>query len=79
MHAALSYKFCQVFGPDTKQADLYSATAQPLVKGLFEGQNGLIFAYGPTNSGKTYTIQGESSFLSLLAVLAHMFSVYLLY
>ena len=52
------YKFTQVFGTDAQQADLYAATAEPLVKALIEGQNGLVFAYGPTNSGKTFTIQG---------------------
>ena len=52
------YKFSQVFGEDTLQQDLYKATAEPIVLGLLEGQNGLVFAYGPTNSGKTFTIQG---------------------
>ncbi len=32
----------------------------PLVKDVLEGQSGLLFTYGVTNSGKTYTIQGES-------------------
>jgi hypothetical protein len=35
------YKFSQVFGPETRQVDLYNSTAEPLVKGLFEGQNGV--------------------------------------
>jgi hypothetical protein len=33
-------------------------TASPLVDKMIAGQNGLLFAYGITNSGKTYTIQG---------------------
>ena len=28
------------------------------MKDVLEGQSGLLFAYGVTNSGKTYTIQG---------------------
>lgn len=28
------------------------------MEGLLAGQNGLFFSYGPTNAGKTYTIQG---------------------
>lgn len=35
------YKFSQVFGPETRQVDLYNSTAEPLVKGLFQGQNGV--------------------------------------
>ena len=52
------YKFSRVFGPDTRQITVHEETTSPLVNGLFQGQNGLVFAYGPTNSGKTFTIQG---------------------
>lgn len=52
------YKFSRVFGPDTRQITVHEETTAPLVNGLFQGQNGLVFAYGPTNSGKTFTIQG---------------------
>lgn len=31
-----------------------------------EGYNGTIFAYGQTGAGKTYTIQGPSSDLTIL-------------
>jgi kinesin family protein 20 len=30
-----------------------------LVQDFIEGQNCLVFTYGVTSSGKTYTIQGE--------------------
>ena len=33
----------------------------PLIKDALEGQNGLLFAYGVTNSGKTYTMQGGNT------------------
>ncbi len=39
----------------------YLSTAQPLVDSLFEGRNCLLFSYGPTNSGKTYTIEGDGA------------------
>lgn len=52
------YHFSHVFGPETLQEELYSNTTEPLVEQLFTGQDGLVFAYGPTNSGKTFTIQG---------------------
>lgn len=56
--AAATYTFTRVFPPDTAQASFFTHTALPLVRDLLSGQNGLLFAYGVTNSGKTYTIQG---------------------
>ncbi|KIJ21477.1 hypothetical protein PAXINDRAFT_123270 [Paxillus involutus ATCC 200175] len=55
------YKFSHVFLPATQQADFFAKTTLPLVRGLLDGQNGLLFAYGVTNSGKTYTIQGGNT------------------
>lgn len=52
------YAFSHVFPPATQQADFFAKTTLPLVKDVLEGQNGLLFTYGVTNSGKTYTIQG---------------------
>lgn len=47
-----------MFPPATVQEEFFSRTTLPLVRDLLDGQNGLLFAYGVTNSGKTYTIQG---------------------
>lgn len=33
----------------------------PLVRDLLMGRNGLLFTYGVTGSGKTYTMQGSPS------------------
>ena len=33
---------------------------------MFEGYNTTIFAYGPTGSGKTYTMQGPLEYGSLV-------------
>ncbi|OAX44922.1 kinesin-domain-containing protein [Rhizopogon vinicolor AM-OR11-026] len=52
------YKFSHAFLPETQQAEFFTKTTLPLVRDLLDGQNGLLFAYGVTNSGKTYTIQG---------------------
>ncbi|XP_064077220.1 LOW QUALITY PROTEIN: kinesin-like protein KIF23 [Macrobrachium nipponense] len=54
------YKFQRVFGPTTSQKDLFNTVAKPLVSDLLRGKNGLLFAYGVTGSGKTYTMQGTS-------------------
>lgn len=53
-----TYKFTQVFPHTTLQPEFFTHTALPMVRSLLSGENGLIFAYGVTNSGKTYTIQG---------------------
>ena len=45
------YAFNSVFDEDCSQDMLYRATGAPLVDSLFDGHNGLIFAYGITNSG----------------------------
>lgn len=50
----------QVFDQNSTQEEVYQEAAEPLVDNMFEGMNGLLFAYGITNSGKTYTIQGGS-------------------
>ncbi len=50
-----------MFNNGTSQAELFEATTLPLVRDLLEGKNGLLFAYGNTGSGKTYTIQGRPS------------------
>ena len=52
------YTFSHIFPPATSQSDFFEKTTLPLVKDVLEGQSGLLFAYGVTNSGKTYTIQG---------------------
>ncbi|KAI8995443.1 P-loop containing nucleoside triphosphate hydrolase protein [Trametes punicea] len=55
------YTFSHVFPPDTKQQEFFSRTTLPLVRDVLEGRNGLLFAYGVTNSGKTFTIQGGNT------------------
>jgi kinesin family member 20 len=52
------YSFSHVFEPTISQSDFFTNTTLPLVQDLLQGQNGLLFAYGVTNSGKTHTMQG---------------------
>ncbi|ODN75618.1 kinesin family member 20/23 [Cryptococcus wingfieldii CBS 7118] len=55
------FSFDQVFPPDTPQSDFFTTTTLPLVDKLLAGENGLMFTYGVSNSGKSYTIQGGST------------------
>jgi kinesin family protein 20 len=54
------YTFTHIFPPTAQQSEFFVKTTLPLVKGLLDGEDGLLFAYGVTNSGKTYTMQGGS-------------------
>lgn len=47
------YSFDRVFAPDSTQSDFFTTTTLPLVEKLLRGDNGLIFAYGVSNSGKS--------------------------
>ena len=53
-----TYSFSHVFPSTTPQSDFFTRTTLPLVQDLLQGQNALLFTYGVTNSGKTYTVQG---------------------
>ncbi|KAJ9559081.1 hypothetical protein OSB04_013695 [Centaurea solstitialis] len=54
-----TFSFDKVFGPSSKQKDLYDEVVGPIVKEALEGYNWTIFAYGQTGTGKTYTMEGE--------------------
>uniref|UniRef100_A0A0V0J2X7 Kinesin-like protein KIF11-B n=2 Tax=Schistocephalus solidus TaxID=70667 RepID=A0A0V0J2X7_SCHSO len=56
-----SYIFDKVFGPRSKQAEVYNEMVAPAVLEVIEGYNCTIFAYGQTGTGKTYTMTGERS------------------
>ncbi|XP_033624809.1 kinesin-like protein KIF23 isoform X1 [Asterias rubens] len=51
-----SFKF--VFPEQLSQKALFDHVALPLVDDLLHGKNALLFMYGITGSGKTYTMQG---------------------
>lgn len=53
-----SFKFDGCFLPGSTQQDVFQQAAQPIVESALLGYSGTIFAYGPTNSGKTYTMRG---------------------
>ncbi|KAE9549365.1 hypothetical protein FO519_007422 [Halicephalobus sp. NKZ332] len=54
------FKFAHVFDGRESQNAVFRRCAYDLLEGLFSGTSGLLFAYGVTNSGKTYTMAGES-------------------
>lgn len=56
---AKEFAFTHVFEADAKQHEVYDRSARPLVEGLFQGRSGLLFTYGVTNAGKSYTMMGS--------------------
>nr|AMS24217.1 kinesin 5d protein [Marsilea vestita] len=54
-----TFVFDKVFGPQSKQKDLYDQAIIPIVNEVLEGFNCTIFAYGQTGTGKTYTMEGS--------------------
>ncbi|XP_061455017.1 kinesin-like protein KIF20A isoform X4 [Rhineura floridana] len=56
--SAHRFTFTQVFGPDTSQSEFFEGTMKEIVKPYIDGVNGLVFTYGVTNAGKSFTVQG---------------------
>lgn len=54
---------------------VFRSTALPLVESFLQGHNGLLFAYGITNAGKTYTITGKTNDTEEKGILPRMLDV----
>eukprot|EP00079_Xenopus_tropicalis_P027840 XP_012822228.1 PREDICTED: kinesin-like protein KIF20B isoform X1 [Xenopus tropicalis] len=63
---AQKFTFTHVFGPDTTQAQFFDGTIKQHVIDFMKGQNRLIFTYGVTNAGKTFTFQGTKDDAGIL-------------
>jgi hypothetical protein len=67
-----SYSFDRVFDESTSQAELYAGTFRPIVESsVHRGSSGLLFAYGMTSAGKTFTINGTDEAPGLLPRVLH--------
>ncbi|XP_059175032.1 kinesin-like protein KIF23 isoform X2 [Physella acuta] len=53
------YTFQKVFDEYASQKAVFDQIALPLIADLVAGKNGLLFTYGVTGSGKTYTMTGS--------------------
>ncbi|NWX79414.1 KI20B protein, partial [Alca torda] len=60
------FTFSQVFGPETTQEEFFEGTMKQPVQDFLDGFNRLIFTYGVTNAGKTYTFQGTEDDVGIL-------------
>ncbi|KAJ1493311.1 kinesin motor domain-containing protein, partial [Baffinella frigidus] len=58
--SALAYQFAGCFGPSCPQDQLFEGSGlKTLLDHILEGYSATAFAYGPTGSGKTFSIAGR--------------------
>ncbi|XP_061890861.1 kinesin-like protein KIF20A [Entelurus aequoreus] len=60
------FTFSKILGPETTQQHFYECTMKEMVRNVLQGENRLLYTYGVTNSGKTYTVQGTGRKAGLL-------------
>jgi hypothetical protein len=53
------FSFRNIFDHNVTQAEVFETVAAPLLDEFLRGSDVLIFCYGSTNAGKTYTISGN--------------------
>ena len=51
--------FTAIYDQGSTQSEVYESIARPMVSNLLHGRPGLLFNYGVTCSGKTYTMTGN--------------------
>ncbi|XP_048362553.1 kinesin-like protein KIF20B isoform X2 [Sphaerodactylus townsendi] len=61
-----TFTFSQVFGPETTQEEFFASTVKQQVQDFLRGYSRLVFTYGVTNAGKTYTYQGTEDSIGIL-------------
>ncbi|OAD60456.1 hypothetical protein WN48_05428, partial [Eufriesea mexicana] len=59
------FKFNNIFGPSSKQIDVYNIVVSPLLEQVLAGYNCTVFAYGQTGTGKTFTMEGINNYANL--------------
>ena len=52
------FSFTKIFSSESSQKDIFSKIVYSKLKDFVEGQNQLVFTYGATSAGKSYTMQG---------------------
>lgn len=61
-----SFSFREIFDSNSNQTDVFNTVALPLLPDFLNGHDVLIFCYGSTNAGKTFTISGNKGNPGLL-------------
>ncbi|GAQ78682.1 Kinesin-like protein [Klebsormidium nitens] len=61
IHPTHSFAFDHVYDQNTPQKHIYDNSAKAAVLSTLKGYNATIIAYGQTGTGKTYTMEGNST------------------
>lgn len=69
-----TFSFDRIFGVDTGQEEVFDIVAKPVIDQVMDGFNGTLFAYGQTSSGKTHTMEGDTSSPELSGIIPRVFS-----
>ncbi|CAJ1972094.1 unnamed protein product, partial [Sphenostylis stenocarpa] len=67
------FEFDQIFSDNCSTAEVYEARTKEIVEAAVRGFNGTVFAYGQTNSGKTYTMRGSEAEPGVIPLSIHDF------
>ncbi|WOL06441.1 kinesin-like protein KIN-7I isoform X3 [Canna indica] len=65
------FEFDRIFGEDCKTVQVFEARTKEIVASAVRGFNGTVFAYGQTNSGKTYTMRGSVAEPGIIPLAVH--------
>ncbi|CAM0951394.1 unnamed protein product [Alopecurus aequalis] len=65
------FEFDEIFSEECHTADVYGARTKHIVDSAVQGFNGTVFAYGQTNSGKTYTMRGSANEPGIIPLAVH--------
>lgn len=63
---AKNWSIGKVYGPDASNQFIFHELGTELVEAALDGYNAVIFAYGQTSSGKTYTLFGNEDSMGLV-------------
>ncbi|XP_041116361.1 kinesin-like protein KIF20B isoform X2 [Polyodon spathula] len=63
---AQRFHFSHVYGPETTQEEIFNGTVKSMVKDFLDGANSLVFTYGVSNAGKTFTFLGPEHDIGIL-------------
>ncbi|XP_039795249.1 kinesin-like protein KIN-7I isoform X9 [Panicum virgatum] len=69
--SSIRFEFDRIFGQECRTAEVYEARTKHIVDSVVRGFNGTVFAYGQTNSGKTYTMRGSANEPGIIPLAVH--------
>ena len=65
------FTFDKIYSPTTSTETVYSLTAKPIILAAMSGFHGSVLAYGQTNTGKTFTMQGTNQEPGIVPLAIH--------